>query len=167
MSVLLYNILNFWFIELHPRDKACTIAYKYINTIQVVSWVGSALGVFIPIALLLVLNTAIVNGVRKAVASQKRMTSDAANSGGDGQSKQITVTVLTISFTFILCNLPLVTSTLVQHFLMDINDPIGVSKFALARYTGQMLAAINHGVNFLLYIFSGKRFRDEFLEVFC
>ena len=167
MSVLLYNMQYFWFIEFHPRGKVCTFAYKYINTIQVVSWVGSALAVFIPIVLLLVLNTAIVNGVRKAVASQRRMTSDGGNSGGDGQSKQITATVLTISFTFILCNLPMATSTIAEHFLMDFNDHIGVAKFALAGYTGQMLVAVNHGVNFLLYIFSGKRFREEFLAVFC
>ena len=167
MSVLLYCIQEFWFIELHPRGKVCMLAYEYIKTIQVLSWVGSALAVFIPLALLLVLNTAIVNGVRKAVASQKRMTSDGGNLGGDGQSKQITVTVLTVSCTFILCNLPMATSNLVEYFLMDINDPIGVSKFALAGYTSQMLVALNHGVNFLLYIFSGKRFRDEFLEVFC
>ena len=167
MSVLLYNMQNFWFIELHPRGKVCTLAYEYIKTIQVLSWVGSALAVFIPIVLLLVLNTTIVNGVRKAVASQKNMTNDAANSGANGQSKQITVTVLTVSFTFVLCNLPMATSKLVERFLMDFNDPIGVSKFALAGYTSEMLIAVNHGVNFLLYIFSGKRFRDEFLEVFC
>ena len=166
LSALLYNIKSFWFMELHPQAKKCTYAYEYIKTIQVLGWVGSSLFVFVPISLLLGLNTAIVNGVRKAVASQKRMTSSAANSCGDGQSKQITATVLTISFTFILCNLPMATSIIVERFLMDINDPISLSKFTLAGYTSQMLVAVNHGVNFLLYIFSGKQFREEFLVVF-
>ena len=167
MSALLYSIRDIWFMVWDPQGKGCTYAYEYIKTIRVLSWVDSSLIVIVPITLLLLLNTAIVNGVRKAVNSQKRMTSDAANSGGDGQSKQITVTVLTISFTFILCTLPIATSNIAERFLSDINDPILVSKFALAGYTGRMLFSVNHGVNFLLYIFSGKRFRDEFLEVFC
>ena len=159
---------NFWYSIYDPIQGICTFNERYMHILEIIVWVATVFGIYIPMASILVLNIVIAKALKKAAISRRQMMSDAAAvSDVDKATKQLTMTVVAISFTSILCTTPLAIWGVTNALVKDPTSPISLARFSLFWSVSVMLAAFNHGVNFLLYVFSGKKFREEFCNVFC
>ena len=79
---------------------------------------------------------------------------------------QILVTLLFITFSFLILTAPAFAGIL----YFDFTDPLSSAKvfagFRLYHSLAQKLYFTNYGINFYLYVISGKKFRTDLLQLF-
>ncbi len=102
--------------------------------------------------------------VKLAVPSSM-LQETAVSTARESQSSKIIVTVLLVSFAFLICSVPytVVLTTRAAGVLIFRNALTEEVVFTFCR----VLLLINYGVNFFLYIFSSSNFRRSLLELFC
>lgn len=125
---------------------------------------------FLPILVLIVLNSLIIYVVKKTWTRRQGMTSNAAQSGKHGCSEQthITTMLMVVTFLFAACILPGAINSTVTHIWAD------YSKFGKARnlkecisYITYFFETLNSSVNFLLYMALSRKFCVTYKQVFC
>ena len=115
------------------------------------------------------MNTVIIHTLRKRSAKIK------TRSGGQGQTegenvknteRQITIMLLLVTFGFLILSTP-------GYVMLSYTNYIDVRKSAhtFAGYylfynVGQKTYYSNYGINFFLYVISGKKFREDLIKLF-
>ncbi|KAL8562140.1 hypothetical protein ACOMHN_041975 [Nucella lapillus] len=152
----------------------CTLATQDYNHFHTNIFVYIEVLVYssLPFALLVLSNSALA---WKLVASAKR-ASDNLTEGSrqvlnrERAANSVTLTVMVVSFTFLVLTLPSTINFVVNHLIY-----IGYTKTSLIQFLEALsitfvctlLGHTNHAVNFYLYCLTGRRFREEFLKVLC
>ncbi|KAL8565614.1 hypothetical protein ACOMHN_064267 [Nucella lapillus] len=100
----------------------------------------------------------------------------AAGVGGGEMSKarekaarSVTRTIVCVSVAFLVLTLPISIHQAVTYVMAETHQ-ISVYQFAGFRFLKSLfflMAFANHAVNFYLYCLTGKRFREEFLNIIC
>ena len=124
-------------------------------------WTDLVITLILPAIVIIASNTAIlvrVFNVTSAVAS----TTDESNRRD--KNKQLVKIVFLVSASFLVLNTPLPVYSAIRPYIYELSN--GAYDFAnetdanlFAVFTSLFL--LNHGINFLLYVLSGKRFRNE------
>lgn len=159
--ICLYNFHVFWTFGLFERrgkiycctDPAIPFMMYPFEILKLASYC------FLPFALVLLMNSAIICQIRSA-RSASLSTQNSSRSGGSSGSgashARVTYMLLTVSFTWFFMTAPF--SLLIFLGSIQSNRIVRTIIFLL-MYT-------NHSVNFFLYCFTGRKFRRELRELF-
>ena len=147
----------------NPVGKA--VEYPYL---RIYSWLTSGLNCFLPFVLLLLMNTLIIHtlGRQSETVAKTRSQPQGQNEGQPrGRSikikqaeKQITITLLFITFTFLILMMPY-GSILIYVLVHDFSkSPRSLAGYYLFAGIANRAYFTNSGINFFLYVISGKKF---------
>ena len=163
---IIYNIPQAFLFE--AREYTCVAYAKNMNTLGTMYYGLSVILDFIfPFVALLAMNSVIIHTIRTrkilSVTSQKGQKDQKFKM----HEKQIYAMLLLVSFAFLI----LTTSPYVLflfNLIIDFNQlsPKYQAAHVLVYSITQKLNCTNNGINFFLYVLSGKKFRDDFLQLF-
>ncbi|KAH3849427.1 hypothetical protein DPMN_091827 [Dreissena polymorpha] len=153
------------------RCQFLNSAYEnFFSTIW--NWINFSTAFIGPFSLLFIGNIVIINGIRKSHNLQKQMC--AASSTANVKNSSITPVLILLSFVFFISQTPTI-YFLYYPFHMKSTRQLPCEKYALfvheedtiwLIYTVTSLVSyINTTVNFAIYFFSGRRFREEILRM--
>ena len=125
----------------------------------------------IPFVSLLVMNSVIIHTLRK------RSKTSISKSIGQGQiegqnvkikqsEKQIYTMLLVLTFMFLVLSIPVTLLIFYVNFYTG-NTPYYFASLHLFYQFGQKTHATNHGINFFLYVISGRKFRMDLRNLLC
>ena len=132
-------------------------------------WLTEIVMFFFPFASLLIMNSFIIHTLRKRSKLKPLAGShnenDAQNSSSKSSEKQIFTMLLLVTFVFLILTIP--TRTMVYYLnVPNQNTPHYYASFHLCFQVGEKTYYTNHGINFFLYVMSGKKFRTDLKILF-
>ena len=142
-------------------------AIQYIYG-QIYSWLTSLLNFFLPFVLLLFMNTVIIYTLTTRSyfsQSQGQFEVQVESSKIKTTEKQITVTLLLVTFTFLFLMMP---SCVILIYVMVYDFAKSPQAFAGYYLFGNLAGQAyftNSGINFFLYVISGRKFRSDFINL--
>ena len=145
------------------KRTSYTVGYVYINM---------ALFTFIPLVMLLVFNSLLVNAVLYA-ARQRRdnlCTVRTDNQQRQQREQQITVMLISVVMVFLVCQLPQAITNLYMAYMMATNPSPGMVlryRLLIVGNVCNLLVMINSSCNFILYSSFSTKFRCTFRRIFC
>ena len=128
-------------------------------------WLTEIVMFFFPFASLLIMNSVIIHTLRKR--SKLSILGKDQNEGHQLKSseKQIITMLLLVTFVFLILNIP--TRTMVYYLnVPNKHTPYYYASFHLCFQVGEKTYYTNHGINFFLYVMSGKKFRTDLKKLF-
>merc|ERR1712181_26697 len=167
IAVLLVFVLNvpallFW--EYDGVTASCVMK-KELSFVPAMlyPWLTTVLFVYSPILVIVISNAAIIKTLLSATRERKTMTT---SSSPHSHVCRIAVTISVVSVIFVILEMgsPILRTKLAAGNLELVHPP---PRF----FVGMMACQTNHGINFLLYCWTGKPFRKELVallsSVFC
>lgn len=121
-----------------------------------VHWMYLVVMYAVPFSLLAVLNARIAMQVRRAARERARL------SRGRRRELGVACMLLGVVGVFFVCNLVPLVSNAVETFAGDGDPPALLDPLVQA---GNLLVTLNSGVNFLVYVSFGRKFRRVFLDM--
>ena len=134
---------------------------------QVYYWFFFFLNFTMPFASLLTMNVFIIYTLKS------RSNTIVRRSGGQGKpqgqtmrnsERQITITLLLVTFVFLIPGLVMVFYT---NYIDVRRSAHTFAGYYLFYNVAQKAVYTNHGINFFLYVISGKKFRTDSINLFC
>ena len=123
-----------------------------------------------------ILNGLIVQKVIISRCSRRFLSGCSERSNGSSKSSRsssessarVTIMLLTISFTFLICTLPMNVTMIHRAYLgFDASTLEEVARYRLARTVSELLMYTNHSINFYLYLLTGNKFRQQLFSMIC
>ena len=130
---------------------------KYYNYIALMATL------LFPFLSLLIANIVIIVKVIQAKVKREALVSTQSD---DGQVRQMTATLISVSVIFLVLNTPYV----VVYYFLPLPDGTNIKYgiiFAIAGQFGSLLNSLNSAINFLLYCITGPTFRKELRGMLC
>jgi len=138
--------------------------------IHVRPWLDLTVRTVIPFSCLLICNVCIIFKLFQQKLKRKAMSSSTAsteNNQGDSNMRSLAVMLVTVSFVYLVCHIPLQTMYLIYKV-----DPWGSGIPDKATLTEAMLWAlclnfycVNYSINFIFYCICGKQFRADLISM--
>jgi hypothetical protein len=132
------------------------------------------ISVFAPFILIASFNALIVKHIVRATNLRRSSlsTSNTTRAGTRRSDLKVTLTLLTVSFSFLLSTLPMAVIMLLQNKWMDdVNDQSvtmqDIARRRMIRTIAEMLMYLDHSIHFFLYCAVGQNFRDQLSRSFC
>ena len=144
---------------LHGRIATSDMPYGDFH-VYVWPWIDAAIYSFVPITSIFVLNSLII-------AKVKMSTKMPGKNVKDTQSKQLTRTLLIVSFSFLFLTLPIGVVLIVEKNWDFVDDPFQYDLWSFFRAIAELMELMNHSINFFLYCFGGGQFREYVKQTFC
>ena len=127
-------------------------------------WIDLFKYCFLPFAIMISCNIALVYKVIKAFAHRRQSTNQESDSSS--QVSSMTMVLITVSITYIILTLPICIFFLTANSHVYIVGTHYYAQLKLWHTLGHLSSHANHCVNFFLYCISGKQFRAELLKLF-
>lgn len=171
--LLLVNSHILYGYELSTGKTAnhCHYVSKSYLKFWISSWPSIDLVIFciIPVSFLVVGNILIFVKVlisRRAINRQVSTYSASSQQRRDSKFSSMTAMLIAVNCVFLVCNIPS-RAFMIEHTSWSF-DTCGhnYAKMSLLWCIFNLLMYVNNSVNFLLYIISGSRFRNEMKEMF-
>ena len=160
---------HFWVFEgvSFPPYYYCMAKPEYAEQTDRFWWAYLSFQSFIPTGIMILLNVALVYRVRRAMFS----INETNNHGGDRKSKEmsaenhVTLMAVTVAVSFVLLTGPLCGfNAAIKLWDYDKNLDTYVT-YAVTQCVVHILYDLNHCLNVCFYIVSGRRFRDDALQL--
>ena len=145
---------------------------------QLYFWLSFVIGFCFPFLSLLIMNCFIINTLRnRSSLLEKANVSSKGHTQGQPQGQiqsstvktsefQIYIILLLVTFSFLILTLP-GQVILLNIMTVDYNaSPEAFAKYYLLENIGEKMYYTNCGINFFLYVLSGKRFRTDLITLF-
>ena len=136
-------------------------------------WLNYVTQFAIPFVSLLSMNSVIIHILRNRSRFMKKPNLRSDESQGQGQSskmktseKQTYAILLLVAFSFFILITPLYVCLLYIAFVDFTKSPKFYAKFYLIFNTAHKMFYTNNGINFFLCVISGRKFRNEVLQLF-
>ena len=133
-------------------------------------WFSLAVQFVIPFVLLLTMNSVIIHTLRKRsdlvlrkVESKSKYTEDKKMKSNE---KQIYLILLLVTFSFLILSTPGYVFYIINLLMDFTKTPKAFAGYYLFSNVAQKLNVTNYGINFFLYVISGKKFRTDLMNVF-
>ena len=139
-------------------------------------WLSTIVHFALPFTLLLIMNSVIIHKIRNrfpSMPSQKTSSDSSIRESSQGESSQnkkselqVFVTLLLVTFTFLILTTP---AYLFFFFVLVIDffkTPRCFAGYFLFYNVSHKLYISNYGINFFLYVISGKKFRTDLRNIF-
>ena len=130
-------------------------------------WLSFIANFAFPFMSLLTMNSVIIHSIRKSFKIRSKRTSNEEGHGqGEGQSTrrsetQVFATLLLVTFAFLILTTPAYVFFLYVQFFNFTKTPYRFAGFHLFYHVAQKLQYTNYGINFFLYVISGRKFRAD------
>ena len=175
ISIVIFSIFyNFpaWFVTGQSGQSRNCVPYALAMSSlhgQIYYWSSNVLSFFLPFILLLVMNTVIINTLRRTSKSSKLTKSrmqGRGETGGQAQKSrnsetQIFVILLLVTFAFLILSSPTYIYIFLVYAKLNKPTPYSVATFHLLFHIAQKTYYTNYGINFYLYVMSGQKFRTD------
>ena len=187
LILLSVNLHFLWTTQIQSKkqqEPRCNGAEGYEQLVERIwPWIDACLYCILPFVIICILNCLIVHKVvlsrrMRRLLPGSSMSGSTNNNGGTGSgnnrsannesSARVTIMLLTISFTFLVCTLPM-NVTLVHRAILgfDTMSLKEVSQYQLSRTVSELLMYTNHSINFYLYLLTGQKFRQQLISMVC
>ncbi|KAK2141113.1 hypothetical protein LSH36_1158g00006 [Paralvinella palmiformis] len=174
--LIAYNVHLLWTMHLHEFEygyKQCAprLSNDFMN--GPFNYIRLASYTLVPFALVMGMNASIIVCICRTSRQTVRNADRALTRTGllvtntrtlQRNKQQITVMLLLVSFSWLLLTLPFAVISLI-NFRYSTNH--GRAATFLLKTTSFLLMYLNHSCNFFLYCMVGKKFRTEFISMFC
>ena len=174
-SIVLFSILfniPHLFISI-AEGRQCVPFGKGMDKLlgQCYYWLSFIINFALPFILLLVMNSVIINTVRgKSQFRQRHESRNDPNQKNFNSNKkseiQILAILLLVTFAFLILTTPTYVLVLYIMFVDYDNSAEAFAGFYLFYNVGHKTYYTNYGINFFLYVMSGKRFRTDLAKLF-
>ncbi len=135
-------------------------------------WISFCLSFILPFILLMSMNSYIIHIILRRRSFSMGHTSDQNQLNGqqthaamNSAEKQAVVTLLLVSFAFLILTTPTYMLFLCILFVDFSSTPFKVAQFHIFYQFAQKLYYTNHGINFVFYVLAGSRFRSDLLTI--
>ena len=159
-----------WFVTSNERGSRNCVPYAVgADTIQgqVYYWSQNIVNFLLPFVLLLTMNAVIINTLRKRSKSTV-ITKTEGHGRTEGQTQkvknsemQIFVTLLLVTFSYLILNSPTYFYLFLVFAQLNRGPPYRLALFYLLYSIAHKTLYTNYGINFFLYVISGKKFRSD------
>nr|KAG5702897.1 hypothetical protein BaRGS_034670 [Batillaria attramentaria] len=140
------------------QNKAFTVPYGYVLNV---------LFRFIPIFVLIVVNTLIILAIRRTGVLRRNISLRDRQGGGVEQNR-ITKMLVAVSGVFLVCTLPGAVNTIASRSIPDYCRLCPKSNLYQAISTVTFfLETLNSSVNFVIYMVFSRNFKRTYQEMFC
>ena len=139
-----------------------------LKFMKIYQWVRVAFAFLLPFLLLLIMNNFIIHTLRNRPALLK-ISSDTTrrNTTMKHSEKQVYVTLLSVTFSFLILLAPVYTYELVIEITgYSSKTPLSIAGTFLYLEIASQMANTNYGINFFLYALSGAKFRNDLRDLF-
>ena len=124
-----------------------------------------------PFVLILIMNSVIIHKIRNRFTltegpSRDRSAKDLNQVETKSSEKQVFSILLLVTFSFLILTTPWYLFFLFIMFVDFSKTPRLLAEYYLFYNIGQKMQFTNHGINFFLYVISGKKFRTDLRSVF-
>ncbi|XP_046570850.1 thyrotropin-releasing hormone receptor-like [Haliotis rubra] len=157
--------------ESYPNQVCgAVVGNEYLITV-IWPWVDAVVYCLLPFFTIGIFNVLIILKVRRT-ARQRALLQKVCLRKQKATSLDtsfcLTWMLLSVSFAFLLCKLPMNISIIASVFLNSRgHSNAEMSKFQLFFTISELLMHLNHSSNFFLYCASGQKFRNDVLNMFC
>lgn len=168
ISVCLYHF-SFWTtdVAIYPSERIarCSIDKTFIHFLNIVTWIDTVLTMLIPFVLICYMNIRVAftaakfQEKRKACLSLRDAKSVKLGTFRSKQQMRVTRTLLLVSTTFLVLNLPSHVSKLSSLISVSTLD-INMTQY-LIQEISQILYYFSFSMNFFLYALYGKHFQKS------
>ena len=142
-------------------------------------WVSFIINFALPFILLLIMNSVIIHGIRKSSSLRNKQDNNQGHGQGQGQGhmkvnntsskqtdKQVYAILLLVTFGFLTLTTPTYVFFLYNMFANYTESPEQFARFILFYNTAHKMYYTNYGINFFLYVISGRKFRSDLVRLF-
>ena len=166
----IYNIPSFYYSKDFGLTCYYNTSYPYWN---MYSWITFAVYNIIPFMLLITMNAFIIHNLKQR--SHKRITkfvrkghgrNQGQNTGLKSTEKQVYITLLLVTFGFIILTTPGNLFHIYSQVLGWGDTPATVARSHLFYQIAHKTLYTNSGINFFFYVISGYKFRSDLLKLF-
>ena len=154
-----------------PYGKAMGKSYG-----QVYYWFSFIINFALPFVLLLIMNSVIIHKIlTRSIVGNKRSAEDVVTEGQNkvqqkakmkNSEKQIFVILLLVTFGFLILTTPAYAFFLYVMFVDFYKTPLSFAGYYLFYSAAAKLHFTNYGINFFLYVISGRKFRTDLVNLF-
>ena len=165
---LLYNLPHL-FISGHENWQCLPYATAMGKPYgQIYYWLSFVIHYILPFVLLLIMNSVIIHQIRNRSVSLKNScdSNESQTAKIKNSEKQTFAILLLVTFAFLILTTP---GYMLFLFLMVVNfftSPRLFASYYLLYNVAHKLHITNHGINFFLYVISGKKFRTQLVNLF-
>ena len=135
---------------------------------NVYTWFDLALASALPFIIILTCNIAMIIQLKKTNKARIRMQSSLQTN--DINITNLTIMLLTVSFTFVITSLPICIFLLIEHSLyvkaVAAEDYFALANLELVKAIVHFIWYMNFAINFFVYVLRGQRFREEVCTMF-
>ena len=169
---IVYNSPHFFISSYSGRR--CTSYVKILRRTygQMYFWFSFTLTFALPVVSLLIMNSFIIHTAKRSREFLERSVAQGHRKDqGQGQrmknsEKQITIMLLLVTFVFIILSTPGCVVVYYRIFVDVRKSPHTFAGYYLFDQVAQKTYYTNYGINFFLYVISGKKFRADLLQLF-
>ena len=185
ISILSIIIFSIWYNILHlfvtlSTGKQCVPYGNAIETTvgQFYYWLSFVINYAVPFVLLLIMNCFIIHTVRNRskfswTFSNGRELQIQGQGHTEGQSTKIKqnenhiyITLLFVTFGFLILTTPAYVFLVYILFVNYLKSPYSFAVYYFFYHFGHKLYNTNYGINFFLYVISGRKLRTDLLKLF-
>ena len=171
-----YSVPHWFFTQ--DVGKVCYPHFRYMNSWynEAYFWVTMAVNWAVPCISLLIMNFWIIvaisrnvdENVGRTTSQTQRNNSDQAQGPSDRAEKHVYTVLLAVTFTFLILTTPHYVFFFYARTFPLAPTPKSLAIFHLCQQVVHKSFYVNSGINFFLYVLSGKKFRQEVLQlIFC
>ena len=148
----------------YPFGKAVVFLW-----VKLYYWISLILNFFLPFVLLLIMNIVIIMTLQRRSVDQK-LQGQGRNEGQISKMKsterQIIITLLLVTFGFLVLNAPAYTTVFVYTEVSEYNrSPRDFALYNLLVEISSKAYYTNYGINFFFYVMSGQKFRADLVHL--
>ena len=138
---------------------------------EIYYWMSFVIQFVIPFALLLIMNSIIIHKIRTRSVFKKEGSSQGdPNSGEQPKIKsteiQMFAILLSVTFAFLLLTTPSYIFFLYARLVDFSRTPDQFARYYIFYNFSHKSSISNHGINFFLYVISGRKFRSDLRNIF-
>ena len=134
---------------------------------EIYYWMSLAIQCVVPFTLLLIINSVIIHKIRaRSVFKQEVISAGDENDKTKSSESQMFAVLLLVTFTFMLLTTPAYAFFLYTRIVDFSKTPESLAIYYLFYNSAQKMKYTNYGINFFLYVISGRKFRTDLQNLF-
>ena len=134
-------------------------------------WFSFVVNFTLPFSLLLVMNSVIIQAMRRRLRFRAKLIRSQGQGQGQIQrmnssDKQVFIILLLVTFSFLILTTPAYLWFIYDQFINYESTAKTFADFYFFYSVSQKLLYTNYGINFYLYVLSGTKFREDLRSLF-
>ena len=164
-----FNSLHFFYTLSTGQDCFVFAKETTLQNLLVYYWISTLIMFIIPFVSLLAMNCFIIRTLRRRSSLFKSEGQGQSQGHGTnrGYDKQVYVTLLSVTFSFLVLNTTVYSYALVANIVgYQPKTTYSIAATFLFLEVAEKLVYTNYGINFFLYVISGPKFRNDLVSLF-